>query len=284
MPFLTTSSNNPFRPGFSSSPGWLLVTRTRGAWWCRYCGHWRSGPRHLSPRPRVCAQEWHWKHIHSHIHSHPAMHTPKTQSKTLNSPNMMPSFSCPLSVQCGGERRPGSLADAPQHCSTSEAFSPGTVLTENICRCVQQIIEHRPAIMHFLTTSTISLSCLASAAPQADSWWFGHVEPDDVVIADIAGQALDIFLHGPESVHKNGTGNTFTHTSIPIQPCTLLKQRAKSSTHQTWCLRLVVHFLSNVLMGDGQEAWQLLHEAAPRRRSCRLGQYWQKTLVDVFNK
>ena len=52
--------------------------------------------------------------------------------------------------------------------------------------------------MPFLTTSTITLSCLASAAPPSDSWWLGHVEPDDVVIvADIGGHGLDIFLHGP---------------------------------------------------------------------------------------
>jgi len=110
------------------------------------------------------------------------------------------------------------LSTAP----TLEAFSSRTVLKENICRCVQQIIEYRPAIMAFLTTSTITLSCLASAAPQADSWWLGHVEPDDVVIADNGGQALDIFLHGPESAHKNGIVKTFTHTSIPIHPCVLL--------------------------------------------------------------
>ena len=53
------------------------------------------------------------------------------------------------------------------------------------------------------------------------------MEPDDVVIADIAGQALDIFLHGPESAHKNGIGKTFTHTSIPIHLCTLLKKHKK---------------------------------------------------------
>ena len=63
------------------------------------------------------------------------------------------------------------------------------------------------------------------------------MEPVDVVIADIAGQALDIFLHGPESAHKNGILKTFTHTSIPIHPCTLLKnekekERAKRSTDQ----------------------------------------------------
>ena len=79
--------------------------------------------------------------------------------------------------------------------------------------------------MSFLITPTITFSCLASAAHQADSWWRGHVEPDDVVIADIAGQALDIFLHGPESAHKNGILKAYTHTSIPIQPRTLLKKK-----------------------------------------------------------
>ena len=129
--------NNPFLPGFSSSPGWLLVTRTRGAWWCRYGGHWRSGPRHLSPRSRVCAQEWHSKYIHSHIHSH--AHSSKNK---------------------------------------------------------------------------------------------------------------------------------------PKQP----------QLTKTLCLRLLVLFLSSVVVGVGQEAWQMLLSTAPRRRPSRLGQYWQKTLVDVFNK
>ena len=54
------------------------------------------------------------------------------------------------------------------------------------------------------------------------------VEPDDVVIADIAGQALEIFLHGPEAAHKNGIVKTFTHTSIPIHPCTHLKEEKES--------------------------------------------------------
>ena len=53
---------------------------------------------------------------------------------------MMLSFTGPLPVHCGGGRRPGSLADAPQDCSTSEAFLPTTVLTENLSRCVQQIL------------------------------------------------------------------------------------------------------------------------------------------------
>ena len=177
----------------------------------------------------------------------------QTKSKTLNSPNMKPSLSCPLHVQCVGGWRPGSLADAPQDCSMSVAFLPRTELTENICRCVQQILQHRPATMTFLTTSPIPLSCLAAAVPQADSWWLGHMVPDDVIIAHIGGQALDIFFHDPESVHNNGIVKTFTHTSIPIHPCTLLKQRAKSSTHKTWCLHLVVLFLSNVVVATARK-------------------------------
>ena len=96
---------------------WHLATRTCGAWRYRYRGHWRLCARHLFTRSRVYAQEWHRKDIHSHIHSQPTMHTPETKSKTLNSPNMTPSFSCLLPVQCDGGRRPGSLAEAPQHCS-----------------------------------------------------------------------------------------------------------------------------------------------------------------------
>ena len=94
--------------------------------------------------------------IHSHIHSHPPIHTPNTKS-VINSLNVTPSLSCPLPVQSGGGRRPGSLADAPHDCSTSEAFSPRTVLTENICRCVQHKFQHFPTTMAFLTTSTITL-------------------------------------------------------------------------------------------------------------------------------
>ena len=94
----------------------------------------------------------------------------QTKSKILNLPNMILCCTCALPVQCGAGRRPGSLADAPQDCSTTEAFSPRTVLTENICRCVQHIFPHFPTTMAFLTASRITLSCLASAAPQADSW------------------------------------------------------------------------------------------------------------------
>ena len=161
---------------------------------------------------------------HTSIPIHPCVLLKQTKSTILNLLNMILSFTCALPVQCGAGRRPGSLADAPQDCSTTEAFSPRTVLTENICRCVQHIFPHFPTTMAFLIASTITFSCLAAAAPQAGSWWLGHVESDDVVIADIVGQALDIFLHGPESAHKNGVVKTFTHTSIPIRPCTHLKE------------------------------------------------------------
>ena len=77
-----------------------LVVLSCPMWWWATAGKLdtftHTGPRHLSPRSRVCAQEWHRKDIHSHSHSHPPMHTTKTKSKTLNSPNMTPSFSCPL--------------------------------------------------------------------------------------------------------------------------------------------------------------------------------------------
>ena len=131
--------NNPFLDGFNSSPGWLLVTRTRGAWWCRYRGHCRSGPRHLSPRSRVCAQEWHRKDIHSHIHSHTPMHTPKIRQKnktqqqqntqlTKHAAFVYCSSSCPV-CWWATFRKLGT-------CSTSEALSPRTVRTENICESV----------------------------------------------------------------------------------------------------------------------------------------------------
>ena len=143
----------------------------------------------------------------------------------------MPLFTGPL--QCGGRRRPESLAAAAEACSTSKDFSPKTVLTKNICSCVQHIMQHFPTTMPFLTVSAITYSWVASTAPQADSWRLGHVEPDDVVIADVAGQALDIFLHGPESAHKNGILKTFTHTSINMHSSQNQSQRVKPSTHQT---------------------------------------------------
>ena len=137
--------NNLFLDGFNRSPGWLLVTRTRGAWWCRYRGHCRSGPWHPSPRSRVCAQEWHYKDIHSHMHSHAPMHTPKKRHKqhqqnaqlTEHDEFLYWSSSCPV-CWWATFRKLGT-------CSTSEVLSLRTVLTENICESVQQILQHSPA-------------------------------------------------------------------------------------------------------------------------------------------
>ena len=75
IPLITNNYNNLFLPEFSSSPGWHPVSRTRGAWWCRYRGHWWSGRRHRSLRSRGCAQEWHRKDKHSLTHSFPSTHT-----------------------------------------------------------------------------------------------------------------------------------------------------------------------------------------------------------------
>ena len=107
---------------------------------------------------------------HTCIPIHTCTHLKQTKSKTFNSLNMTPSFTCPLPVQRGGGRRPGVFADAPRDCSTSEAFSPRTVLTKNICRCVHHILKHFPTTMRFLTVSAITYSWMASTAPQADSW------------------------------------------------------------------------------------------------------------------
>ena len=71
------------------------------------------------------------------------------------------------------------------------------------------------------------------------SWWLGHVEPNDVVIADIGGQALDIFLHGPESAHKNGIVKTNIHSNIhshkPMQtPKTNKQQNPQLTKHDAF--------------------------------------------------
>ena len=188
---------------------------------------------------------------------------------------MMPFFTGPLPVQCVGGRRPGIFADATQDCSTSEDFSPRTVLTKSIYRCVHHILQHFPTTMGFLTVSAITYSWMASTAAQANSWWFGHVDPDDVVIADIAGQALDIFLHGPESAHLNGIRKTFTHTSIPIHPCTLLKKK-KSKNNNSKMLNSpnMMPLLTGPLpvqCAGGRFSGSLA--PAPRRTSCRLGHF-----------
>ena len=265
----------------------------------------------------------------------------KTAQLTKHDAFLYWSSSCAI----GGGRQSGSLADATQDCSTSEDFSTRTVLTKNICRCVHHILQHFLTTMPFLTVSAMTYSWMASTAPQADSWWLGHVEPDDVVIADIAGQALDIFLHGPESAHKNGIGKTFTHTSIPIHHAHSKKmqkqqqQNAQLTKHDAFvywtsscavCWWPIFRKLGTCSTTDAlsprtlltenicesvqqilqhstaekkerkkplnspnmmpfftgplpvQSAWRMPLRTVPLGSTSRLGQYWQKTFVDVF--
>ena len=109
--------------------------------------------------------------IHSHINSHPATNTPKTKRKTLNSPNITPSFSCPLPVQCGGGRRPGSLAGDPQDSSRLKPSRLGQSWQKTFIDVFNTYSNTDfPTTMPFLTTSTITFSWMASTAPQADSW------------------------------------------------------------------------------------------------------------------
>ena len=144
--------------------------------------------------------------VKTFIHTSIPIHTPcrllkkkKKKKKTINLPNMMPSFTGPLPVHRGDGRRSGSLALASQDCFTAVAFSPRTVLTENICRWVQEILLHFTTKMPFLTTSRITFSCLASVAAQVDSCLLGHLVPDDVV----GCQALDILLLVPYTLHAH---------------------------------------------------------------------------------
>ena len=64
-------------------------------------------------------------------------------------------------------------------------------------------------------------SFLAWVTRQADSWWLWYVVPDDVFIADIGGQALDIFPHNPESAQMTVIVKSYIHSHIhshlPIQ-------------------------------------------------------------------
>ena len=65
----------------------------------------------------------------------------KHTTKPLNSPNMIAFRLVVLFLSnVVVVRRSGSLAPAPQDCSRSEVLSPRTVLTKNICRCVQHIL------------------------------------------------------------------------------------------------------------------------------------------------
>ena len=126
--------------------------------------------RHLSPRSRVCEQEWHSKDIHSLIHSHTPMHTPKKNTHKQQQQNAQLTkndafiywFSSYPVCWWATFRIFGT-------CSTSEALSPKTVLTENSCESVQQILQHSLAGQK---SSTHQTRCLffhwSSSCP---IWW-----------------------------------------------------------------------------------------------------------------
>ena len=56
----------------------------------------------------------------------------------------------------------------------------------------------------------------------------------DVVIADITGQAMDIFLHGPDSAHKNGIVKTnirsHMHSHSPMHTAKAKKEQTPQLT------------------------------------------------------
>ena len=138
--------------------------------------------------------------------------------------------------------------------------------------------------MPFITTCTRILSCLGLAPHKADSWWLGHVVPHDVVIADIAGQALDIFLHGPESAHKNGIVKTNIHSHIHSHPPIHTPETNKEQTLNS------PNMMPSFTLSPSCPMWWWATARKLRRCSSwlphvgtRLGQYRQKTFVYVFN-
>ena len=88
---------------------------------------------------------------HTFIPTQPCTLLKQRKCTPINSLNTTLLFTAPLPLQCSG-----SVADAPKGCFTLEALPPRTVLTENICQNVQKILQHDPAKMPFLTTSTIT--------------------------------------------------------------------------------------------------------------------------------
>ena len=77
-------------------------------------------------------------------------------------------------------RKLGRCCSGLFHVGGLLAKASPTPLTKTIWRRVQHILQHLSTTMPFVTVSTITYFWMASTAPQADSWWLGHVEPDDV--------------------------------------------------------------------------------------------------------
>ena len=90
-------------------------------------------------------QEWHWKDIHSHIHSHTPMHTPKkVQKQQQQNAQLTKHYAFVYwSSSCAVSWWP--IFRKLGTCSSTDALSARTLLTENICESVQQILQHSPA-------------------------------------------------------------------------------------------------------------------------------------------
>ena len=126
-------------------------------------------------------------------------------------------------------------------------------------------------------------SCPSSAAPQADTRWLGHVEPDHLVIADIGGQALDIVLHGPESANKNGIVKTNTDSHIHSNP-PIHTPKANSKTVNSLNVTPSLSCPLPVQSIGGRRPGSLAD--APHDCSTSeafIPRYWQNTFPDVFN-
>ena len=86
------------------------------------------------------------KDIHSHIHSHTPMHTPKKAQKQQQQNAQLTKHdafvywfsSCAVCWWRIFRKLPT--------CSTTDALWARTLLTENICESVQQILQHSPAV------------------------------------------------------------------------------------------------------------------------------------------
>ena len=94
--------------------------------------------------------------------------------------------------------------------------------------------------LHIFPHSHGTLSSHTVTHTEGGSWCPWYVVPDDVFIADIGGQALNIFPHSPESAQMMVIVKSypFTHSHDKNN------LTAKPQIPQTWCIQPVVLFLS----------------------------------------
>ena len=141
-------------------------------------------------------------------------------------------------------------------CSTTDNLSPRTLLTKkNFCESVQEILQYRPAKKKKknekkekvqLTKDDAFLYWSSSCAV---CWWpifrklgtcstTDALSPRTLLTENICESVQQILQHSPAK----------------------RKRKKKGSTHQRWCLSLLVLFLCSVLVADFQEAWHMLHD------------------------